>query len=307
MAAEPTQPSQSYRDLRHELQEFACERDAALEKFWKPDQNPRVLVSSSRPFEWRPPDPPAPVEEAYADMEIAAGRYIRRSLIEACPAAGALSRDQAWVALCRQLGGILHRSLGTTSLDQAHAETPTRERLLLDEPHGDLEHAAPADLRLLYRLHRAELKRRLFRVGVDQIKQLLDRRDSGEWWFLSPPAADGDQHRPVQPGPKLVEPASPAEPQMLRHPGRKPRCLTESFHLTERYLIKLAAILGGRTGRAAPTKDKLCRALNISRGTLNAFERQDGGLSDKMRAKISSELTDGPSQAVIDYFRKLVP
>ena len=138
-------------------------------------------------------------------MRAVACHYVQRRQVELCPPKGALDRDAGKVRLLHQAGDVFHQALGTAKKEGAHAETDKRERIVLGEPCGDLERAAPPKFRHLFRCDES-LKAALFRAEIAQRRALLDRRDEGEWWF--PDAVPSASSDAAEGGPQVQSPSA---------------------------------------------------------------------------------------------------
>jgi hypothetical protein len=256
------------------------------------------------------------VEELLSHRRDAACVYVQRRLVEACPARGSLTRDQAWLFLLHQARDIYHEAMGTAEFAEAHGEIPVREVIFLSEARGDLERADVdrSGNAHAFRADRRRLKKVLFRALIAQARAMRDRRDGDEWWFPSElpdalaksTAATGEL--PTAAIAELPEPqsttGSAADPlHSRRRPGRKPKRITDSYRLVAEYQLRLETLLSQTAEqRHKPTKANLSRALAISEDLLYLFQRESLLLGRKTRDSIQNELTTGPTEKIIAYF-----
>jgi hypothetical protein len=154
---------------------------------------------------WREPQPyqqpgwfeqataaPVSTDAVVEEMYLAAIDYLQEELVSRCPARGTLSRCGATSVLRQRAREILFAALGEKEMDAAHGLREEREEVALDGAIGDLEQAAPNELRHFFRVIRRRLKRDGFRALIRMQKRLLDRHDEGGFWFpeeLAPPTA----------------------------------------------------------------------------------------------------------------------
>jgi hypothetical protein len=250
--------------------------------------------------------------------------YVQRRLVELCPAKGTMTRRAAWIHLLHHARNVFHDALGTGMREQAHAERLSRrEEIVLNEALGDLERAAPEQLRHLDRVpfeggdgfdgSNRRLKARLFRAAVAQIKALLDRRDGGQWWFPETlavsniiPAAlsaerssdDGiESEAPASPGtlsiavlrlPPDSPPVSSIGAARSKKPGRPRKEESAWFRFLEDHRAALSAGL-----TPAISQDELGRFLGISRRRLYDLDRNDpGGDMRRIEMRLAQPITD---------------
>jgi hypothetical protein len=130
--------------------------------------------------------PEFPFQSAMREVAVL---YVQEELCIECPAAGVWTFHQAKLELLHLARDIFHRALGTESRARAHADQGPRNQFEL--ALGDLERAAPREVRYLYRIGALELKRALFRGLLAEWHVLLQRQtEDGAWWFPDGEAGD---------------------------------------------------------------------------------------------------------------------
>jgi hypothetical protein len=192
----PQPESPAWRQLVVELAGIARHHNEAIAQLHQlsaitPDWHDRVKDFQRKYHTRLDPATGAPQLPDTTSMQQAAWRAAERYVVERqkeqCPAKGSYSHDEVLLPLLRQGRDILHGALGIEAFVQAHRENiPRREKIVLEEPLGDLEEAAgEAGLdHRIFRVGRERCKAWLFRrVMPAQAKALRDRREGGEWWF----------------------------------------------------------------------------------------------------------------------------